>query len=73
MNNETDWTEVLTAMEHSEEPGRGVGTRENTGWLRVDEREDLINSLEHAVEIARTVRTEPRNWKWLLIVALVIG
>ena len=68
MNNETDWKEVLAAMEHDEEPVRGVGTRENAGWLRVDEREDLINSLEHAVEIARTVRTEPRNWKWLLIV-----
>ena len=68
MNNETDWKEVLAAMEHTEEPGRSVGTRENAGWLRVDEREDLINSLEHAVEIARTVQTEPRNWKWLLIV-----
>ena len=34
----------------------------------MDEREDLVNSLEHAVEIARTVRSEPRNWKWLLIV-----
>ena len=68
MNNETDWKEVLAAMEHYEEPGRSVGTRENAGWLRVDEREDLVNSLEHAVEIARTVRSEPRNWKWLLIV-----
>ena len=28
MNNETDWKEVLAAMEHDEEPVRGVGTRE---------------------------------------------
>ena len=68
MNSETDWKEVLAAIDHNEALGRGGETRENTGWLRVDEREDLINSLEHAAEIARTVRTEPRNWKWLLIV-----
>ena len=68
MNNETDWKEILAAMEHDEEPGRSVETCENAGWLRVDEREDLVNSLEHAVEIARTVRSEPLNWKWLLLI-----
>lgn len=68
MNNETDWKEVLAAMQHDDEPGRSVGTRQNDGWLRVDEREDLVNSLQHAVDIASTVRSEPRNWKWLLIV-----
>ena len=68
MDNETDWKEVLAAMQHDEELGRSVGTRKDAGWLRVDEREDLVNSLEHAAEIASTVRSEPRNWKWLLIV-----
>lgn len=68
MNDETDWMKIFAAMEHDEEPGWSVETRGNAGWLRVDEREDLVNSLEHAVEIARTVRSEPRNWKWLLIV-----
>ena len=50
MNNETDWKELLATMQHDDEPGRSVGTRENDGWLRVDEREDLVNSLEHALE-----------------------
>lgn len=68
MNNETDWKEVLATIQHNEWPERSAETRENPGWLRVDERQDLVNSLEHAVKIARTVHSEPRNWKWLLIV-----
>jgi hypothetical protein len=68
MNHETDWKEILAATRDDEEAGSSTGTPENGGWLRVDEREDLVNSLEHAVDIARTVRSEPPNWKWLLIV-----
>lgn len=35
--------------------------------LQVDEREDTINALEHAVELAQTLDRTPLNWKWLLI------
>ena len=36
-------------------------------YLRVDEREDAINALEHSVEVASTLDRTPLNWKWLLI------
>lgn len=35
-------------------------------YLRVDEREDAINALEHCAEIA-SVLAKPANWKWCLI------
>ena len=36
-------------------------------WLRVDEYEDAVNALEHAVDVASTLDSTPLNWKWLLI------
>jgi glutaminyl-tRNA synthetase len=36
-------------------------------WIRTDEREDAINAIEHVVECARTLPTNPSNWKWVLI------
>lgn len=36
-------------------------------WLRVDEREDAINALEHAAETALTLKEKPLNWKWVVI------
>ena len=36
-------------------------------WLELDEREDVISTLEHAVEIAGTLQTTPLNWKWMII------
>ena len=69
MNAGTNWSEVLAPSDIDDEDGQRSRTIQTPGWLRVDEREDLINALEHSVEIAFTVRSEPRNWKWLLIVA----
>ena len=37
------------------------------GSLSVDEREDMLNALEHAVEVTSTLDVTPLNWKWLLI------
>ena len=36
-------------------------------YLRVDEREDAINALEHAAETALTLKEIPLNWKWVII------
>ncbi len=36
-------------------------------YLRVDEREDAINALEHAVEISLTLEDKPLNWKWVIV------
>lgn len=36
-------------------------------YLRVDEREDAINALEHAVETALTLEDNPLNWKWVIV------
>jgi hypothetical protein len=46
-----------------------MGARENyfDEWVRTDEREDVINALEHCLALARTLNATPRNWKWLLI------
>ncbi len=36
-------------------------------YLRVDEREDAINALEHAAENALTLENNPLNWKWVIV------
>lgn len=36
-------------------------------YIRVDEREDAINALEHAVETALTLEDNPLNWKWVIV------
>ena len=36
-------------------------------WLRTNEREDAVRSLEWCAETAKTVRADPHGWKWLLI------
>lgn len=38
-----------------------------TEWLKFDEREDLINTLQHAAQISSTLAATPMNWKWMLI------
>ena len=35
--------------------------------LSFNEHEDFLNALEHAVEVACTLKANPQNWKWLLI------
>lgn len=36
-------------------------------YLRLDEREDVINALEHAAQTAKTLDEHPLNWKWVII------
>ena len=36
-------------------------------WIRIDEREDAINALEHAAASAETLEADPANWKWLIV------
>ena len=36
-------------------------------WLRTDEREDAVRSLEWSAQVARSLKESPQNWKWLLI------
>ena len=36
-------------------------------YLRSDEREDVINALEHAAQTAKTLDKCPLNWKWVII------
>lgn len=55
MGNNTDWKELLEKHSEAED------------WLRVDEREDAINALEHVAEIAVTLDERPLNWKWVII------
>lgn len=35
--------------------------------IRVDQYDDTVNALEHAVAVASTLDSTPLNWKWLLI------
>lgn len=41
--------------------------KRNFHWLRTNEREDAVRSLEWCAEIAKTVRADPHSWKWLLL------
>lgn len=36
-------------------------------WLRTDEREEAVRSLEWAEAQARSIETDPYAWKWVLI------
>ncbi len=36
-------------------------------YLRVDEREDAINALEHAAHTVETLEKHPLDWKWVII------
>jgi hypothetical protein len=36
-------------------------------WLRTDEREDAVRSLEWAASFANDVESDPHVWKWQLV------
>ena len=36
-------------------------------YLRLDEREDTINALEHAAHTVEPLEKRPLDWKWVII------
>jgi hypothetical protein len=59
--------QVRISYQRRQEYPQGGSVKRKLRWLRTDEREDAVRSLEWSAEIAKTVCTKPHNWKWLLI------
>ncbi len=52
-----DWSELLRRADASDDPY----------YLRIDEREDLVASLEQFAKVSQNLDTRPVDWKWALI------
>ena len=42
---------------------------ERVDWIRFNERDDVIASTDLLALVAPTLKTSPKNWKWVILVA----